>query len=160
MKALRALLFLAIGFSFLGVTFISEYKYIGPTVTITDYHAQDDITKADSVLILAMILNRECPTCPFEEKVYLASCFITGAKEAGVSVHDYIFNYKQVWNLHDARISYSPMDNNNLLAAKTSWLYPKHVRFYASSFDNVSHFQAVKKNSVYKGYHYYSFDYD
>ncbi len=151
---------MAIGFSFLGVTFISEYKFTGPTVTITEYRAQDDITKADSVLILAMILNRECPTCPFEEKVYLASCFITGAKEAGVTVHDYIFNYKQVWNLHDKRISYTPMYGQNVLAAKEAWKSPRPVRFYSSTNDNNVHFQAVKKNSVYKGHHYYSFDYD
>lgn len=131
-------------------------------IEIKSYKSQKDIFKADSVLAIAMLLNRECPECSFVEKQYLASCVITGAKQSNVSWKDYLFNMGQFWGFEDKKITYDANNSNhieNLLASQYAWETPKPVRFYASSIDKSCHYRSVKSNGFRaKGfYHYYSF---
>lgn len=158
---MKTLLILFISFCFLSITFITEYKYTGQEAEIVSYRKQTQIAKADSVLALAMILKRECPECSLEEKVYLASCFITGAKVAKVNWKTYVFEYGQVWNLKDPRINYNPKtDKENLQASRLAWTSPKRVRFYTHKRDNPTHYNSVVKNKVYSAIHTYSFKYN
>ena len=130
-----------------------------PPVEIKEYRNCSDITKADSILAIAMLLNRECPECSFLEKQYVASCVITGSIEANCSWKEYLFNRGQFWGLQDKRVSYDSRENqDNLLASRYAWENPYPVRFYASSIDTGNHFKLVKSKGFRPQgfYHYYS----
>lgn len=161
-KYLKQLTFLGVAFSFLGATFfIPESVYIGylPPVEISEYGKQSNIYKADSVVALAMLLNRECPTCSYEEKVYWASCTTYGVSKGKWKWKQFVFNKGQFWNFNDKRLRYNPKNKNhqeNLDAVIEAWTNPKPVMFYASNIDDPLHYKQVKRNAVWKGYHYYS----
>lgn len=133
-----------------------------PEVEVKEYNSQNNIFEADSILALTMLLNRECPTCSYEEKVYWASCTTYGVTKGKWTWKQFIFNKKQFWNLKDKRIRFDSRNKRhqqNLKAVKQAWRNPKPVMFYASKIDtanNSLHFKQVKRNAVWKGYHYYS----
>ena len=133
--------------------------YLLPETEVIGYTYENNIHKADSVKAIAMLLNRECPECCFEEKVYVASCIVTGSKSLGVSWKTYIFNLGQFWGFSDKRVIFDPIKNKeNLLATQVAWEHPKKVRFYATKIDGL-HFKQVKRNGVKPAnfYHHFSF---
>jgi len=115
----------------------------------------------DSSIAMAMLLNRECPTCSYDEKIYWASCIVTGSQSVNVSWKHYIFKMKQFWRFNDKRIQFNPSIPNhieNLMACKQAWANPHKVRFYAGKYDiGTKHYKQVKNNAVWKGHHYYSY---
>ena len=124
-----------------------------------EYESCNDIYQADSVVAVAMLLNRECPECSFEEKVYMASCVTYGTSFFNVDWKTYVFKKNQFWNLTDPRIKFDKDKNeDNLKASLQAWNDPKPVIFYASDkYDKkTKHLKQVKRNSVWKGFHYYS----
>ncbi len=133
-----------------------------PETNVIIYHRETNIFKADSVKALAMLLNRECPNCTFEEKVYVASCVVTGSKSLNISWNEYLFQKNQFWGFSDKRICFDPkIPNhlNNLQASITAWKEPKKVRFYASKIDTPSHYKYVKRKGIKPEgfYHYFRF---
>lgn len=124
-----------------------------------EYESCTDIYQADSVVAVAMLLNRECPECSFEEKVYMASCVTYGASFFNVDWKTYVFKKNQFWNLTDPRIRFDKDRNkDNLEASLQAWTNPKPVMFYASDkYDKKSiHLKQVKRNAIWQGFHYYS----
>lgn len=126
------------------------------------YDFQDDIYKADSLLAIAMLLNRECPTCSEDEKVHIASTIITGSRTLKIDWKTYLFDLGQFWGLSDPRIFYDPHNpicKSNLKAARLAWSNPVPVRFYASEIDTTLHFKQVSRNGFRKAgfHHYFSF---
>jgi hypothetical protein len=137
--------------------------YLNPvTIQATAFKASYDIkTEPDSVRAVAMLLNRECPTCSFEEKIYVASCVVTGSRSINVHWKTYLFEKGQFWSFDDKRIQFNPKKSRhreNLLAAEKAWKNPKKVRFYATKIDG-DHYNQVKKKGIKpRGfYQYYSY---
>jgi hypothetical protein len=134
-----------------------------PETVVTLYKQENNIFLADSVKALAMLLNRECPECSFEEKIYVASCIVTGSKEEKVSWKTYLFEMKQFWGFRDKRIYFNPNEENhieNIKASIQAWENPKKVRFYTSKIDTSAHFRYVlNRNPIKKKgfYHYFTF---
>lgn len=130
-------------------------------VEIIGYKASNNILiETDSIRAVAMLLNRECPDCCEEEKVYVASCIVTGSRSLGVSWKTYLFKKGQFWGFTDKRITFNPkIHQSNLNASIKAWTNPKKVRFYATSIDG-SHFVHVKRNGFTKSgfYQYYSYN--
>lgn len=143
---------------------LKDIHLLLPQVDIVDYNKiHTDIFKADSLVAPAMLLDRECPTCPYEEKVYWASCITYGVSKGYWTWKDFMFNKRQFWGLKDKRIKFNPRNKRhqeNLEAVKQAWKNPKKVMFYASEKDtanNSIHFKQVKGNAVWQGKgHYYS----
>lgn len=139
-----------------------EYHLTLPEIEVKEYNAQNNIHEADSILALTMLLNRECPTCSYEEKVYWASCTTYGVKKGYWTWKEFVFKKKQFWDFKDKRIKYSPkkrLHKENLKAVKEAWENPKPVMFYASKIDtanNSLHYKQVKRNAVWQGHHYFS----
>ena len=133
-----------------------------PEIEVKDYKKCSDIFKADSILALAMLLNRECTTCSYEEKVYWASCTTYGVTKGMWTWQDFLFNKKQFWGFSDPRIKFNPknrLHRQNLKAVKEAWENPKPVMFYASKIDtanNSLHYKQVKRNAIWRGKHYYA----
>lgn len=135
-----------------------------PEVEILEYvKVYSNIQQADSIVAPAMLLNRECPTCSYEEKVYWASCITYGVKRGYWTWKQIMFQKRQYWGFKDKRLRFNPKNKNhqeNLKAVKEAWKNPKPVLFYASEKDtanNSIHFKQVKRNAVWKGKgHYYS----
>ena len=130
-------------------------------VDIVFYQKTNNIHKADSVLAIAMLLNRECPTCSQEEKEYVASCVITGANSLNISWKEYLFNKGQFWGWRHPRIFYDPNDKicqSNLKASRDAWQNPKKVRFYATKIDG-QHYKNVSKKGFKKSGFYHTFSY-
>lgn len=152
---------------FLAFPLISSFKasetvYCFILPEVKEYSSQNNIFEADSILALAMLLNRECPTCPYEEKVYWASCVTYAVTKGMWTWQEHLFAKGQFWKLKDKRIRYSPkkrLHQENLKAVQEAWKNPKPVMFYASKIDTMNnsiHYRQVKRNSVWKGHHYYS----
>lgn len=136
-----------------------EYHILLEEVEVKDYRYCSNIYKADSVLALVMLLNRECPTCSYEEKVYWASCTTYGVSIGRWTWQEFIFERGQFWGFTDKRIKFNPNNKRhqeNLKAVIQAWENPKPVMFYASHIDDPLHYNQVKRNSVWKGHHYYS----
>lgn len=142
---------------------LPEFELKTVTIQATAFKPSYDITtEQDSVRAVAMLLNRECPTCSLEEKVYVASCVVTGSKSINVDWKTYLFEKGQFWSFDDKRIQFNPEKPNhleNLMAAEKAWKNPKKVRFYATKIDG-SHYKQVKRKGVKpKGfYQYYSYN--
>lgn len=109
-----------------------------------------DITKADSIVALVMLMNREVPYCSDLEKLYWASCVPTGCKQTGLNWKTYVFKKKQFWNFNDERLNYDSIrDSLNFKIVKEAWKNPKPVMFYCGKYDtNSLHIKQVTRNSV------------
>lgn len=130
-------------------------------VDIIYYKPETNIHRADSVKALAMLLNRECPECTFEEKVHVASCVVTGSRSLNVSWRVYLFEKKQFWGFKHPKITYqdSPNHRENLRASIAAWTKPYKVRFYASEGDTETHLNKVKRKGYRKQgfFHYFTY---
>jgi hypothetical protein len=136
-------------------------EYVLQPIDIVYYKPEKNIFHADSVKALAMLINRECPECTFDEKVHVASCVVTGSKSLGVSWKVYLFKKKQFWGFKHPKIEYrdTPKHKQNLMASIEAWTNPYRVRFYASSQDTEQHFNKVKKRGYRKKGFYHHFTY-
>lgn len=157
------IIFLLLALTFLGMTqpeILFHHKL--EEVEIKGIKASYNIrTEQDSVKAIAMLLNRECPTCSEEEKYYVASCIVTGTKKYKTDWKTYLFDMGQFWGFSDKRIQFNPKNKihrSNLEASKRAWEHPKNVLFYASEIDSSQHFNQVSKNGTRpKGfYHFFS----
>ncbi len=158
---MKILLVILIGLNILSQKKV-EYEIIDLTVTENLILQTDLQAQTDSSIAMAMLLNRECPTCSYDEKVYWASCIVTGSRSVNTTWKKYIFESKQFWHFTDKRIQFDPSNSNhieNLMACKQAWAFPHRVRFYAGKYDiGTKHYKQVKQNAVYKGCHYYSYN--
>lgn len=145
------------------IHFTLEEVEVSESMMAKFYSASNNIRQEkDSVVAIAMLLNRECPECLDEEKYYLASTIVTGSKTMNVSWKKYLFSMNQFSGFKDKRLIFDPKQPNhinNLKAAKKAWKNPKKVMFYASEIDNPIHFNQVKRNGERPEgfYHFFSF---
>jgi hypothetical protein len=136
-------------------------EYALNEIDIVYYKPEKNIFHADSVKALAMLINRECPECTFDEKVHVASCVVTGSKSLGVTWKVYLFEKKQFWGFKHPKIEYrdTPEHKQNLMASIEAWKNPYRVRFYASNQDTKTHFNKVQRKGYKKKGFYHHFTY-
>lgn len=158
---MKLLLVILIGLNLMKPTEKIEIEYTDLTVVNTLQKETNILIQQDSSIAMAMLLNRECPTCSYDEKVYWASCIVTGSRSLNKDWRTYIFKMKQFWSFKDKRLKFNPSIPNhieNLNACRQAWADPKRVRFYAGKYDiGTKHYNQVSRNAIWKGHHYYSY---